>query len=173
MMEVGVFNIINDNLQIIQLKEVIGGHYVQEWCALPYEKHPKGCPQIEKCVAKAKLWDQLVESPYFFIIRKFDLAGWAKQEHDKFPEWTEKQCRNSRLWQSHQDKLLRDDANEFCNSLPFDAVILPRPEKHGVNIFSTCRIHGLLLKKNPIDIVYRVAMVGKHINQDDLLKWFN
>jgi hypothetical protein len=168
--EPGVFNILNDNLILLMLKRVIGGEYVKKWCHLPYQGNPNGCPQCERC-DKFPLWSTIIDPPYYFVIRTFDLSAHAKKMKEKFPTWTEKQCRNSRLWQSHQDKLLKDDTEYIVVHTPNNNIFMLRPEMYGVNIFSTCRIHGLLIPKNPTDVVYRIAMVGK-AKEENLQEWF-
>jgi hypothetical protein len=91
----------------------------------------------------------------------FDLGEHAQKMHKKFPNWTEKQNRNSRLWQSHQDKLLKDDTKNIACEIYQNSSIMLRPEMFGVNVFSTCRIHGYLIKKNPIDRIHKIAMFGE------------
>jgi hypothetical protein len=170
MMRSGVFNIINDNLRILMLNRVIGGDYVKKWCELPYQANSLGCPQVNRC-KPVPMWNKISDSPFHFIIRTFNLDAHAKAMKVKFPAWSDKQCRNSRLWQSHQDRLLRDDADKFAMSLPYSSTVMARPEMNGVNVYSTCRIHGLIIHKNPIDIIYRIAMVGR-AKIDSLQEWF-
>jgi hypothetical protein len=170
MIEPGVFNILNDNLTLLMLKRVIGGEYVKKWCYLPYQGNPKGCPQCERCKT-FPMWNTVSDPPYYFVIRIFDLSKHAHEMHKKFPAWSDKQCRNPRLWQSHQDRLLKDDTKHISTHTLGNNIYMLRPEMYGVNIYSTCRVHGLILHRNPTDMVYRIAMIGK-IKSENLQEWF-
>jgi hypothetical protein len=163
-LETGVFNILNDNLTVLKLSRVIGGKYVKDWCCLPYEGYSDGCPQCERCKT-VPIWYDISKPPYYFVIRTFDLAKHTEEKHQKFPDWSEKQCRNSRLWQSHQDKLLKDDTEKIASEIYQNSIIMLRPEMYGVNVFSTCRIHGYILHKNPTDIINRISMIGEDTDE--------
>jgi len=111
------------------------------------------------------MWYNISKPPYYFVIRLFDLGKHAQGMHQKFPDWSEKQCRNSRLWQSHQDKLLKTDTEKIASGIYQNSSIMLRPEMFGVNVFSTCRIHGYLLKKNPVDRIHRISMFGENTSE--------
>ena len=151
---------------IVPLKRVIYGEYVRKWCLLPYPGHPHGYPMYGKrtgCPPIAPMLDELVEPPFYLVIREFDLEAQEKQMRARHPEWSRKQCRNPRYWQQGLMRDLIREAEEFAAwNLP-KSMILVRPEAHGVNLFSTCRIHGITIEKDPQRVVKKMVLIGKRI----------
>ncbi len=102
----------------------------------------------------------------WFILEEFDLEKWSEDLRAKNPHYkmSDAQTRIPFLWQRSLEKRVIAEANLFKWNNPtirFD--VLPRPEANEVNIFSTCRIHGINLQKNPIKTVYQVVMIGKAV----------
>ncbi len=44
------------------------------------------------------------------------------------------------------------------------------PEAMGVNVFRTLHAHGVPIRKNPLDTVYKVAMIGYPVNGNEIHK---
>jgi len=152
--------------QYFKLDRVIGGDYVGDWCRLPYPRHPLGCPnfgQKKKCPPKSVKWTELIQEPYYFVIHEFDLEVWVNKHRN----------RNYFLYQTGARKILKD----FCREVigieeMLEPTILMQPEKNYVNVFSTCRIHGVKLEKNPQKIVKFVAMIGTKRNAVNVGEYF-
>ena len=157
---------------IIKVDKVCGGHYVRDlWCSMPYSGSPTGCPQTKRCKGYP-LWEDTITPPYHLVIREFDIKEHSDNLKSRFPSWTEKQLRNSRLWQRHQDRLLKDEAMSFMKSLPYVTVYIPRPEEYGVNVVTTARKVGIEIKFPPVNIVKCVGLIGKDINTHPVTEWF-
>lgn len=154
---------------IVPLERVIYGEYVRGWCKLPYPKHPNGCSMYglrPDCPPEAPMFDKVIEAPYFLVIQEFDLEIQEEEMKRRHPEWSRKMCRNPRYWQKGLLKRLMLEAQEFLLQNPIsNALILKRPEANGVNLFSTCRIHGIKLERNPQKIVKKMVIIGKRRNR--------
>lgn len=147
----------------IELSHIVNGNYVFRWCRLPYDGHPKGCPmfgQRSGCPPEAPYFTELVDPPYYLIIKEFDLEAQAERMREHHPDWSEKMCRNSRYWQKGFIKELMAEAQEFLWQFP-DGMILNRPEANGINLFETCALHGIELERNPQKVVRKMVLVGK------------
>ena len=147
----------------LPLNRVVHGDYVAEWCKLPYPNHPKGCPMFgtrSSCPPHAPSFREIVEPPYYLVLQEFDLEAQEKRMKELHPNWSRKMCRNSRYWQSTLRRSLMREAQQFLWQFP-EGIILERPEANGVNLFSTCRIHGIKLEKNPQKIVKKIVLIGK------------
>lgn len=170
---------------IIPLTKVIFGEYVREWCILPYEKYylkngdvrytnPNGCPMYgtrPTCPPEAPMLDEISCEPYYLVIQEFDLEAQAKRMKERHKDWSEKQCKCYRYWQRTLHNKLVEEASQHIKNLKIlDAFILERPEANGVNLFSTCRLHGIILKKNPQKIVKKMVMIGRQ--KISARRWF-
>lgn len=159
---------------LIYLKDrVVSGEYVNEWCKMPYPGHPNGCPNFGKptCPPNTEPYYELIDPPYYFIVHFFDIKSQVKRIREKHPKWSDRQCRNPLYWQRKQRKILREITEETIKRISFkNARILMRPEKHHVNVFSTCRIHKFKLEKNPQDTIRLISMLGK--DKKSLMSWF-
>lgn len=147
---------------IIPLKRVIFGDYVRQWCKLPYPNHPNGCPMYDtrfSCPPYASKFDELVEPPYYLVIQEFDLEAQEKRMKERHPEWSKKMCRNCRYWQNSLMKRIIAEAQAYLWKFP-QGIILKRPEANGVNLFATCRLHGIKLEVNPQKIVKKMVIIG-------------
>ena len=149
-----------------RVDRVIGGKYVGGWCGLEYPKHPSGCPnfnQKKKCPYQSKMWMDVIQEPYYFVVYGFNLEKWAEEHGTK----------NHFLYQTSARKTLKD----FCGKVIvtekiLEPDVLMQPEMNYVNVFSTCRIHGVRLEKNPQKIVKFVAMIGTKRNAVNVGEFF-
>ena len=69
-------------------------------------------------------------------------------------------CRNPRYWQKGVTNKILNEARAFLWGFP-EGFVLTRPEANGVNLFSTCRIHGIKLERNPQVIVKKMMIIAK------------
>ena len=112
------------------------------------------------CPSQAAYYEDIVQPPYYLIIREFDLQAQAEAMRERHPTWSEKMCRNPRYWQKGLMKELMAEAQEFLWQFP-DGRILIRPEAHGINLFETCSLYGIELERNPQKVVRKMMMIGR------------
>ena len=146
---------------MIPLKEVIYNHNARgPWCALPYQGHPKGCPNLVKGCTMKRPDFILIRDNYnwYAVMEEFDLLSHAKKMKEKHVNWTDRQCRNPLYWQGGVRKRLREKAQKVANISP-NSIILDIPEACGIDIFETMVRIGIKLERNP-DIVKKVMIVG-------------
>lgn len=149
--------------------EVTGSLVVQDlarkWCLLPYPGHPKGCPNYgvkDICPPNVRMVHDAFDLtfPHWFVIYKFDLAAHALEMGRRHPEWSDRQCRCCLYWQGTVRHNLMEEASAFAATVERSGITLC-PEAMGVNVFRTCHRHRVMIRKNPRDIVYKVALVGR------------
>lgn len=136
------------------------------WCLLPYPNHKKGCPNYAKkkgCPPFSERYYDLIEPPFFLSVQTFDLGKHAIQMKKRHLNWTDKQCRNLLYWQNKIRKTIKDESYQFASDRGKNFIVLETPEANGINIFETCKNIGILLNKNPSQIVYKIMLVGKSI----------
>ena len=112
------------------------------------------------CPPQAPMFYELIEPPYYLVIREFNLEAQEKRMKDRHPEWSRRQARCCLYWQRGFMKRIMQEARQFLWQFP-EGRILERPEANCVNLFSTCRIHGIKLEPNPQQVVRKMVMVGK------------
>ena len=172
---------------------IIAHPWFRGWCHLSYEDNPEGCPNCERCeneygnfdtvfdlsnykkVHAYKYYSDKTDPGIWLIIRPFRFAHWSKKmASEHFNEWTQKQVENSRYWQNGLMGILNRDCDEICR-LNAGYTKLRIPEATGVNLFSTCRLNGFKLEKNPKSIVNKMMMVGlkKGMRAVSLMNWFD
>jgi len=157
---------------IVPLQRVIFGEYVRKWCRRPYPNHPKGCPNYGKratCPPEAPMFDKLgLEPPYYLVIQEFDIEAQEKRMLERHPKWSKRQARCCLYWQRGLMKRIRDEAEIFMVEHP-QSVMIECPEGSGVNLYSTCRLHGIKLEKISLDmkIVRKMVMIGQHKKEVD------
>lgn len=148
----------------------------REWCKMPYPDHPNGCPNYNKkdtCPPKAPLINEHFDlnQPHWFAIISYNITEHAAILKEKHPDWSDKQCRCCLYWQNTARKQLREIIKDFLKERNFvsnfseidfgklDYTLIP--EAMGVNVFRTCHRIGIHIKKNPIDFVHKVALIGE------------
>jgi len=75
---------------MIPLKEVIYNHNARgPWCALPYQGHPRGCPNLTKGCTTKRLDFILIRDNYhwYAVVEEFNLKSHA--EYMKAKMWAE------------------------------------------------------------------------------------
>ena len=129
------------------------------WCRLPYHGHPKGCPNWPGCIRSRPDFAEIKKDDYewFAVVERFDLKAHSAKMKDKFPQWTERQCRNPLYWQSGVRKRLKEKAKTLIAN---DSILLDIPEACGINMFATMDLVGVELVMNP-DLVQKIMIVGR------------
>ena len=147
---------------IVELKKILYDVRARDgtWCTRPYEGYPKGCFKFPSCPRSHPDFLTLKSYRWFAVIEEFNLRAHAEHQREKHRNWTEKQLRNPRHWQSHVASLLRRRAYSFSNRLMGD-IILEVPEACGINVLGTMALAGITIQmKNP-DIIRKIMLVGK------------
>lgn len=153
-----------------------------KWCKLPYGPlidkngkmkrdrygnikydHPHGCPNYgkkEDCPPNSKKIDEFIDltKELWFIVVEFDIGAHEKKQRIKHPNWSKKQCRNSRHWQNGVVARLLEACRMFCMGYGF--VFTDRPEAMGVHVIRTAKKVGVPIKSRFKDTVYKIALVG-------------
>jgi len=89
------------------------------------------------------------------VIHEFDVDEWLKTHKSN----------HYFLYQGSARSVLSSFFGEVIEKEKIvDPAVLMQPEKNYVNVFSTCRIHGIKLEKNPQKIVKFVAMLGTDVS---------
>lgn len=154
---------------IIPLKVVILTD-TTPWCKLPYPSHPNGCPNFGKKEGgppSAPSFNDLVEFPCFLVYKQFDLEAQEKKLLAKHPKWSKRQARCCLYWQRGVVQDVMHEAIEFLCEKECTTgdtyEIVKNPEGAGVNLFKTCKIHGLELDRDYLNqkYVYKMVIVGK------------
>lgn len=150
------------------VREVTGrlvvDYSIRNWCLYPYYGHPKGCPnwnKSEKCPPKVDYIDKIfdLEKRHWFVFVPFNIRDHSDIMKAKHPAWSEKQCRCVLYWQNSVRKKLREFTEEFIagnKSLDYTMI----PEASGVNVFRTCHRIGVMIRKNPKKVLYKISMIG-------------
>lgn len=137
----------------------------QEWCYLPYPKHPNGCPNYgrsKKCPPDYPLITKIldIEKPMYIVAVRFNLAAQAKKMKERHPRWTKAQCRNCRYWQGTVNKRLKQEVSKVIAAKKLGNKANFNPEAAGINVTSTCYHSDIKLEWPPQKYVYKLALVG-------------
>ena len=136
----------------------------RKWCKLPYPDHPKGCPNYGTritCPPDAPLIQDYfnLDEPFYLISVEFDLQSHIKKMFDLHPNWTIKQAKCVLYWQNSVRKKLKLVCQQFIDEHPGYS-FNDCPEAMGVNVISTAQNHGIPIKVQPENIVYKIAFAG-------------
>lgn len=151
-------------LPIEQEKIVLDDRARGPWCNLPYQNHPKGCPNYEKkivCPPFSRPFHELVVQPFYLVVTTFDLEAHAIRMKSLHPTWSDKQARCLLYWQNSVRRKLLAEANAFIKGQnSANLFLLEIPEANGVNVFKTCKAVGIKIERNPKKIVRKVMLIG-------------
>ena len=138
----------------------------REWCKIPYEGHPNGCPNWNRnphCPPNVPIITDVFDltKPLWFSIVEFNLLQHRTNMAIKHPNWSEKQCNCCLYWQNGVRKQLKMQCrNALRDNLGSIYTLIP--EAMGINVFKTARNIGIILKRNPRDIIIKIALIGSH-----------
>lgn len=135
------------------------------WCTMPYPgpTHVNGCPKFPKCMKERvdfKEFEKRRKYEWYAIVQSFYLKGHMKRLKDKYPVFTERQCRNVIWWQPKVNKKLKNKALKHTFPLMGD-ILLDVPEANGVDVFETMKLAGLRLEKSKPKMVHKIMLIGK------------
>lgn len=149
---------------IIPLDEIVYDARARDgtWCRMKYPLHPNGCPNFPKCPENRPDFKRLPQMTWYAVVNEFDLRTHAEKMKVKHPHWSERQCRNVLYWQNSVRKRLRDEAASFMEE---GDILLDIPEASGVHVIETMRRVGIQMQVRRPDLVKKVMLVGKAINQ--------
>lgn len=180
------------NLYNITGKLVID-YRARKWCKLPYGKsfdengrvirkkdgsikydHPNGCPNYGNkpdCPTQAPLIEEFIDlkKNHWFAVVEFYIKDYAKNMKIEHSHWTEKQCRNPRLWQNSVNKELRLTCFSFCRG--HGLVFTLRPEGMGVHVIKTAKAIDIPIKTRPKDTIIKIALIGYPHRTNTLDDW--
>ena len=149
---------------MILLVEPILNPKVRGLCCLPYEGHPKGCPNFgkaERCPPQAPKFEDVVDlsKPVYAIVNSFDIAAHVERMRARHPDWSERQLLNCLYWQGTARKALRKEIKSFLAEHP-DYEAHETPEAMGVNVTATLAAVGVALEWPPRKVAMQVAIAG-------------
>lgn len=151
---------------------------VRDLCKRPYGwnpktrrySHPKGCPnwgRRDTCPPKAVLLPEFFDmtKPILAVWVAYDLASHRKKAKAKHPDWSNRQCGNSRHWQNGVLARLRREVKYNLERSPLfgnskNLIATDRPEAMGVNVTETMKNVGVILEWPPVNIVRKIAFIG-------------
>ena len=131
------------------------------FCGKAYAGHPKGCPNFGKfadCPPQAGFYPELYKTECRLVAVGLDLKGLAENRRKRFPNYTDKSLRNSRIWQGHLKAELRKLVAE---NIKDDETALYRPEATGVDVTETVRRVEIILEWPPKNWAFKIAFLVK------------
>ncbi len=137
---------------------------INQWCKLPYPRHPKGCPNYDKndrCPPRAKPLDKIfdLKMDHYFIIYKYNLKEHMENMKKNNPKLTHNQQKCVLYWQGKVRKemklvfklLLQSDSKLIYNDIP---------EAHGVNVIKTLRKLNIPIEIKPENYIHKISIIG-------------
>ncbi len=162
--------------EIIKVNDIIEiNPKVRGFCKFPYHGHKNGCPNFNNhdlCPPKIKTLENyfILNKDLFFIIEEFDLKSHIEKMKQKHPNWTTLQLRNLLYWQNSVRKNLKNKVENFINNhvdrnkLTYTLL----PEAMGVDVFSTVTKLDIPIERNPINRIFKIALVGYNKNDSKI-----
>lgn len=144
-------------IDVFHLEKIVADKRARgAWCATPYPGHPHGCPNLKtECIQDRPDFLSIAQDyNWYAITERFNLKDHAAKMKVKYPDWSERQCRNPLYWQGGVRKRLR----EKCDAWGWD-ILLDVPEACGIDVFRTMEKVGVHLERKP-DMVIKVMIVG-------------
>lgn len=136
---------------IVPVKKLIHNKKVPEWCRLPYQRHPKGCPNYGKknvCPPQAPYITDVIDikKPMYLVFSEFNLEAHMDKMKARHPTWSEAGLRNVLYWQKTSRKQLKERTG-IAKGLLKTNVVIYLPEAAGVHVYATAFHSGLKLEK--------------------------
>ncbi len=139
---------IKIEIDVIDKSTIVFTPKTRDWCRLPYPGHPRGCVNYGKhdtCPCNTPYRADILEKHDRFVLvhATFDINAYAGKMREIHPDWSEKQLRNSRHWQSQlKSKMKKKIAGVHHDEL-FGAgggfMGRPSMEAAGIFVFATLR----------------------------------
>jgi len=150
---------------IVPVKKLVTSNSTSEWCHLPYQDHPRGCPMFGKkgvCPPNARHVSERFDlsKSLYLVHSEFNLLEDIERRRKNNSTATERQLRCVLYWQSKSRKQLEERTRWAVSALDLTEFTYC-PEAMGVNVFATARISGLHLDKTRrVKICRHVALIG-------------
>lgn len=157
-MKIDPFITISTN--VIDKSTIVFTPKTREWCRLPYPGHPRGCSdnygKCETCPPSTPYRVDILEKHDKFVLvhATFDINAYAEEMRKVHPDWSERQLRNSRLWQSQ----LKSKMKAVIAGMEYDELLGAgsgfdgRPSMEAAGIFVLATLHR---NKIPFDVKAR------------------
>lgn len=185
--------LVEINHKEIEEDTIIWYSEIEDLCYRSYPRHPKGCPNIDKCEwLNIPTFGTILEygryTHFYLIYAKFDFKQYKKLREKEHPNWTENQIKCVLYWQKSVIRLLKNYLNNLnlkdsyvlgCGS-GFDVLHQKRVgsmENSCINVFSTMKLNGIKMEVKPENVIYLVCLIcsQKEIKfknyNEDLDKW--
>jgi hypothetical protein len=139
---------------------------VRKLCVLPYEGHPKGCPNFnhaDRCPPKVPYLNQIYDlsGPFWAIYSVFPLGEHVAKMRVKHPDWSPRQLACVLYWQGTARKNLRFQIEAFRRSHDLiHWLVTTTPEAMGCDVTATLRAVGINLEWPAVNEVKHVALAG-------------
>lgn len=159
--------VLNLPFTVYVVRCLVHGPIVRTWCGLPYPGHPTGCPNVgnpekAKCPPIAPYITEVLDitKPIYFVCSDYDLAAHVTRMREAHPDWSDRALRNVLYWQGTSraqaaERAERASAALRCNFIERCA------EGKGVNLYATCRLAGLRLRRiATLTICHHVILLG-------------
>lgn len=160
-------NKVKQKRYIIKLNRLIITEKTGDWCQIPYEGHPKGCPKYGEdkwCPPHALKVDEYFDlsKPFYFVHSEFDLEADIERRRKMTPGQTERQYRCVLYWQGSSRKQMKERAKAAMWTLGLNT-ITTCPEGMGVNVYATARKNGLNLERiRNLKTCRHIALIGSN-----------
>jgi hypothetical protein len=146
--------------ELIDPSTIVFSGNVRGWCKLPYENHPKGCPNVLKCTGRkvpAAENERRIKTSYesfLLVYAEFDLKEYKRSMKLLHPSWSPDQIKCVRYWQNsvkatvlhHLENLHR--GRDFLGS-GSGSDGNPSMEAAGIDVFATLAGNGINFEKKP------------------------
>jgi len=160
---------VNLDANVIDKSTIVFSQQVREWCKLPYPGYPNGCPNYGKnplCPPNSPYRaDVLCKNAVFTLVTAtFDIVPYAAKTKELHPEFSDKQARNSRLWQSSIKRMLSD---KILNEIPYTDILgtgggllgYQSAESGGVDMFATFQRNSIPFDKTAMQLIVLAAII--------------
>ena len=137
----------------------------RDWCKLPYDGHPKGCPNYNKnpnCPEQTP-FKPLLPDELALLLCKFDMKEYIEDMRVKHSDWTKKQLRCVLYWQGAVKKLIKKEIEKLHPNFILGSgsgFNCPSMEAAGINVIKTVKKLGIPIKAKPKDTIYLVSLIG-------------
>ena len=161
---------------IIEIKNLVLTPKTKQWCALPYPRHPKGCPNYwGRCYEGGKIPIRMLHTiintnkSMWIVYNEFDLEAHMTKMKLKHPNWSEAQLRNVYYWQNQSRAelkvILMKAVREIYPSTRNRPILsYLSGEGQGVNMYATCFNSGLELDSiKEMKICRHMVIIGEKL----------
>ena len=137
---------------VIPLREIWYHRCVMTWCGKVYPRHKRGCPKFGAaygCPPNSEYVLDVIDftKPVYIVYNTFDLAAHMRKMEKRHPEWSDAMLRNVLYWQPKSRKGLNTRLNMCFDKGYIRGDSVSSGEHIGVNLYATCRRHGLQLDR--------------------------